>query len=50
MCIAGLFVGAYKGWSLALVMLSIMPLMMCGMIVFATIMQSNQKASDIAYG
>ena len=50
MSVAGLAVAFYKGWSLALVMMCIGPLIMVGMGCFASVIQTNQKASLVAYG
>ena len=49
MCIAGLVVGFYKGWSLALVMLGIAPLMFTGMGVFTAVMASRSAVTMRAY-
>ena len=49
MSLAGLFVGFYKGWSLALAMFSIAPILMCGMGIFGSVMQKNTVVSMRAY-
>ena len=49
MCISGLFVGFYKGWSLALAMLGIAPILLTGMLLFAGVQQKNAMGSMQAY-
>ncbi len=49
MCFSGLAVGFIKGWSLALAMLAIGPIMMIGMGIFGAVMQQNTLVSRKAY-
>ena len=50
MCISGFFVAFYKGWTLAFAMLGLAPIMMIGMGVFTSVMQTRTFASMKAYG
>ena len=50
MCISGFFVAFYKGWSLALVLLAIGPLMMVGMGTFSHVMETRAGITMRAYG
>ena len=49
MCISGLCVGFIKGWSLALAMFAIGPIMMIGMGLFGQVMQNKSLVSRRAY-
>lgn len=50
MCISGFVVAFVKGWTLAFAMLGIGPIMMTGMIIFASVMQKRTISSMRAYG
>jgi ABC-type multidrug transport system fused ATPase/permease subunit len=50
MCLAGFTTGLYKGWSLALAMLGIAPIMLVGMGCFGSVMQKRTVESMKAYG
>lgn len=49
MCISGMTVAFYKGWSLAFAMLGIAPIMMIGMGIFAKQMEKGSIAATRAY-
>lgn len=49
MTLAGLFVGFYKGWSLALAMMAMGPILMIGMAIFGHAMQKGSIVSLRAY-
>lgn len=49
MCVSGLTVAFYKGWSLAFAMLAVGPIMLIGMGIFGAIMQKNTLVSMKAY-
>jgi len=49
MCVSGLGVAFYKGWSLALAMFAIGPIMLIGMGIFGAIMQQNTLVTMKAY-
>ena len=50
MSLSGMVVAFIKGWSLALAMLGIAPILMIGMGIFATVMQKDTITSMRAYG
>lgn len=50
MCVSGFFVAFYKGWSLSFAMLGLAPIMIIGMGVFTSVMQTRTFASMKAYG
>ena len=50
MCFSGFATGLYKGWSLALAMLGIAPIMLIGMGIFGHVMANRTLASTKAYG
>ena len=50
MSLGGLVIGFYKGWSLALAMLAIGPIMFCGVAIFGGIMQKRSLEGMKAYG
>jgi ATP-binding cassette subfamily B (MDR/TAP) protein 1 len=50
MCVAGLFVGFYKGWTLAFAMLGIAPIMLIGMGIFSSVMMKRASVTMRAYG
>ena len=50
MSLSGIVVGFYKGWSLALAMLGIAPIMLAGMTIFAMVQQKNALTTMRAYG
>ena len=50
MCLSGMVTGLYKGWSLALAMLGIGPIMLTGMGVFGAVMQARTVNAMRAYG
>lgn len=49
MCVSGLFVAFYKGWTLAFAMLGIGPIMIIGLGIFSSIMMQRQQVSMKAY-
>ena len=49
MSFSGLLTGFYKGWSLALAMFAIAPILCCGMGIFGHIMQKNSVVTGRAY-
>ena len=50
MSLFGFIFAFWKGWSLALVLLSFAPVVFVGMGFFTSVMQNNQKSALIAYG
>jgi len=50
MCISGLCVGFYKGWTLAFAMLGIAPIMLIGMGIFSSVMMKRSGITMRAYG
>jgi ABC-type bacteriocin/lantibiotic exporter with double-glycine peptidase domain len=50
MCLAGLFVGFYKGWTLAFAMLAIAPVLLIGMGIFSSVLMKRAGATMRAYG
>ena len=50
MCIAGFATGLYKGWSLALAMIGIAPILLIGMGIFGAVQQKRTIESMKAYG
>lgn len=49
MCVSGLFVAFYKGWTLAFAMLGIGPILIIGMSIFSGIMMKRQGVTMRAY-
>jgi hypothetical protein len=41
MCLAGLFVAFFKGWTLAFAMFGIAPIMLVGMGIFSSVMMKR---------
>ena len=50
MCLFGFATGLYKGWSLALALLGIGPIMLTGMGIFGAVMQDRTIVAMKAYG